>query len=599
MSYRSTTLVLAALATLAVLAVAVVTVRVSSTSMQAAVIAYNESPCHLLDRTKSVPSGFGAAFNLLSSAREQLLQVGCSGGSTVHVVAGNGSSNTYVYNTGYSLARTAAGLHQWRPFTLACTGGISSGDWCRSTAEATIPVTEQFNGKGYFVSITCANVSGAWKCGCADAACASPKWQLQAYDPSVPPPVVTTPPASTGSISTATTCNGKLCVFPGAEGFGTETVAGRGGRVIRVTNLNASGPGSFYEAVRASGPRTVVFDVSGTIELTSGIGIYQPYLTIAGQTAPSPGITIKGAGLVVATHDVLVQHIRIRVGDDPNGPVGDLRDALAVAAANVYNVVIDHVSASWAVDENLSTWWTPMNDITFSNNITSEALYDSLHIKGPHSMGLLVGDGSKRVSVVRNLLAHNHLRNPLIKGDTSTVVLNNLIYNPYWEPMGFMDDAGAVTHSIIGNHQISGNNTLSNTNFFNLSRLTNPSSRAYQRDNTGDLPVVATGQAVVTSPPISFSPMTILPSSQVKNYVLANAGARPADRDAVDKRIVSDVINGTGRIIDSQSEVGGWPTLAQNRRALQYPSTTADSDNDGYTDLEEYLHQLAAEVEGR
>jgi hypothetical protein len=108
-----------------------------------------------------------------------------------------------------------------------------------------------------------------------------------------------------------------LPVFPGAIGFGSTTVAGRGGQVLKVINLNPSGPGSLHAAVSASGPRVVVFEVSGTIRITSDMVIQNPYITIAGQTAPSPGILIRGAALTIATHDVLVQHIRVRAGDDP------------------------------------------------------------------------------------------------------------------------------------------------------------------------------------------------------------------------------------------------------------------------------------------
>src|SRR5690606_6707929 len=122
-------------------------------------------------------------------------------------------------------------------------------------------------------------------------------------------------------------------VLPGLTGFGITTPAGRGGEVLRVTNLNASGPGSLRAAIETPGPRVIVFEVSGTISLTKNLYVREPFVTIAGQTAPSPGITIRGAGLFVLTHDVLVQHLRIRPGDALDGPRMDNRDAVAIGSA--------------------------------------------------------------------------------------------------------------------------------------------------------------------------------------------------------------------------------------------------------------------------
>jgi hypothetical protein len=134
-----------------------------------------------------------------------------------------------------------------------------------------------------------------------------------------------------------------LPVFPGAEGFGTITRAGRGGRIIRVTNLSDRGQGSLREAIDAKGPRVIVFEVGGNINLKSHLKIRNPYVTVAGQTAPQPGITLTGASLSIKTHDVLIQHLRIRVGDRAIGPPPEDRDGIKIqgsksAAAEVYNI---------------------------------------------------------------------------------------------------------------------------------------------------------------------------------------------------------------------------------------------------------------------
>lgn len=390
-------------------------------------------------------------------------------------------------------------------------------------------------------------------------------------------------------------CSG-LCVFPGAEGCGVATKAGRGGRLIRVTNLNADGPGSLHAAVTTKGPRTIIFDVGGYITLEKEISVKEPFVTIAGQTAPSPGITLRGAGMSIQTNDVLFQHLRIRPGDHPSGPAGDLRIGLAVGPDS-FNIVIDHVSVSWGINENVSTWY-PLHDVTFSNCIISEALHNSLHPDDSHSRGLLIGDKANRVAILRNLLAHNDQHNPRLKGDTTTVVVNNLIYNPGWDSILITDSVGPGIHTIIGNVEINGANTKS-TRLLNFSSLW-AKSKVYQNDNIGDQKVNVSGPVVVSSPPITLNPQTLLPSARVKEHVLANAGARPLDRDAVDKRIVNDVKYMTGTIIDSPKEVGGWPVMKSTERVLKLPANhQADDDKDGYTNLEEWLHKLATAVEPR
>ena len=173
-----------------------------------------------------------------------------------------------------------------------------------------------------------------------------------------------------------------LPVFPGAEGFGTRTVAGRGGKVIEVTSLEDDGLGTLRAAVNHPLARIIVFRIAGTIELKSELQIKHPFVTIAGQTAPGGGICIKDAGITIITHDVLLQHIRVRPGN--KGPVdADINDAVSILGPHAgtdgaYNVVLDHISASWSEDETVSTWYGA-HDITISWSIISEALNRSRH----------------------------------------------------------------------------------------------------------------------------------------------------------------------------------------------------------------------------
>jgi hypothetical protein len=349
----------------------------------------------------------------------------------------------------------------------------------------------------------------------------------------------------------------------------------------------------------------VVFEVSGTIPLTRHIYIRSPLITVAGQTALSPGITLRNAGIRVEASDVVIQHLRIRVGDTTSTPEPNDRDAIAVLGPHAKNVIIDHISASWAVDENMSTWYSGVENITFSNNIISEGLNNSLK-QEPHSKGLLIGDHSKKISVIGNLFAHNGQRQPLLKGDVTAMIVNNVSYN-----VGFhvdtevLDDTElgrmATEASMVGNVYIKGPNTRTEFKGI-LTYGTAPSFAVYQSDNQAIGGVVFVNQLsyspLVASPPVWSSLVSALPVAFVENSVYAKAGARPRDRDSVDVRVVNEVRSRSGQMIDSQSQVGGWPALPMNERAFPVPKNPhGDDDNDGYTNVEEVIHQMAAAVE--
>lgn len=408
----------------------------------------------------------------------------------------------------------------------------------------------------------------------------------------------------------------QLPVFPGAVGFGVDTQAGRGGRVIRVTNLSDSGAGSLREAAQASGPRVVIFDVSGTIYLQQDIVIREPFVTIAGQTAPTPGITLAHAGLRVKSHDVLVQHLRVRPGDLSDGPDKENRDALAMTGDSqgnigVFNVVIDHCSFSWGTDENVSTWYRNVYDLTIINSIVSEALMNAGHPSGSHSMGYLMGDHTQNTAMINNLFAHNENRNPLVKGDVTAFIANNIIYDFANEPIVFgdLEGVGPSSATVIGNDIIPGPATRRDY-AVRVYDTTTEGTRIYLDDNkfpgrTNDpwsvAEVSVSFNVKADTAPVNLpEAMNILPADELESVLLPHVGARPVDRDAVDSRIIDDVVNRTGSLIDSQQQVGGWPDEAGNRRVLDLPENPDDDDNgDGYTNLEQWLHELSAEVEGR
>jgi hypothetical protein len=366
------------------------------------------------------------------------------------------------------------------------------------------------------------------------------------------------------------------------------TDGGRGGRILRVTNLNADGPGSFKWAVEQPGKRIVVFEVAGAIDLgLKVITIRQPDLTIAGQTAPSPGITLIRGGIDIATHDVIVQHIRLRVGRSGQPPFSWESDGISTVGA--HDVIVDHCSLTWALDENLSAsgprfagntpeQWRQgaSHNITFSNNIIAEGLANASHPKGEHSKGSLIHDNATGILIYRNLYAHNYERNPLLKGGVHAAVVNNLIFDPGAQAIHYnlMDlewtgkpfQPGEL--SAVGNVFRAGFSTLFDTTFVSIGGAGDLDY--YGRDNiavgrTGE-PRKMFGRYTTTSatiiqlkqPPVWPAGLQVLPANQVETYVLRNAGARPWDRDADDLRVTFDVAEGRGKIIDDENQVGGF-----------------------------------------
>ncbi|MCF8381276.1 MAG: hypothetical protein K9H49_17015 [Bacteroidales bacterium] len=367
----------------------------------------------------------------------------------------------------------------------------------------------------------------------------------------------------------------------GVEGWATYTPGGRGGEIIRVTNLNASGPGSFAEAIAATGPRIVVFEVGGIIDFQgSSKGIKNPFITIAGQTAPSPGITIINGALSIQTHDVILQHIRVRPGA-ANHETGWEPDG--ISAVSAYNTIIDHCSASWAVDENCSAsgprfeGLTPddwrsntSHTLTMSHNIISEGLSNATHTKGEHSKGSLIHDNATEIAILNNLYASNKDRNPLFKGGARGVIVNNYIHNPgssaikfgfvESEWLGYEYETGMM--SVVGNVMQYGPSSKA----MPLCKIGFGPCEVFFQDNvakdlSGNNVAEFSGdiEKIVDASPVWHPNISLLKSSDVKESIIKNVGARPWDRDETDTRIINEMINGGGKIIDLETEVEGLP----------------------------------------
>lgn len=370
------------------------------------------------------------------------------------------------------------------------------------------------------------------------------------------------------------------------ESSGTETRGGEGGRVIKVTTLERNGEGSLREALEASGPRIVVFEVGGVIDLEmKTLRIDEPFVTIAGQTAPSPGITIVRGGVSVRTHDVSIQHLAVRPGDAGQAKrSGWEPDGIGLQGAR--DVEVANCSVTWAVDENLSASGERLEGVTssrvtFRDCLIAEGLDDSSHAKGPHSKGTLIHDRVTGVSIIGCLYASNRDRNPYFKVGSSGVIANCVIFNPGaiairegWMPAewaGRQAPSGARL-SIVGNVLLCGRDSGAKIPFvrgtLGFLYLADNVGRRLDGGEAGHM----LGKAVVLdAPPLWPVGYEALPSGETLESVLKNVGARPWDRHPIDRRIVEGVRSGEGRIIDSQEQVGGYPQDVASYRVLEVP----------------------------
>ena len=424
----------------------------------------------------------------------------------------------------------------------------------------------------------------------------------------------------------------RVPAFPGAEGAGAMSLGGRGGRAIHVTNLNDSGLGSLREAIDAEGPRTIVFDVGGTIRLSKPLTIRNGRVTIAGQTAPGGGISLRQYGLRVDADNVVIRFMRSRVGDQ--GRAHD--DAFSVVGGN--RIILDHVSASWGTDETLSVSpnWKRGNGpdwVTVQWSIISESVCGPKNAKIHHCYGSLAGDShGGRMTWHHNLWAHHGGRMPRPGNnfppsqDSKGSLLefrSNVFYN--WGSIQAGYDSGppsVIKSNFVDNSYWTGPNSKGSLMYENR----NPFAHAWFSGNrvNGELladqssKVLSRTPGFLASRPFDVAPVAPDPAQSAYARVLASAGDSLV-RDPVDARVVASVRARSGRLIVNQDEVGGWPELARgtpwrdsDRDGLPDEWETkhrlnpsdprdgaADRDRDGYTNLEEWLNALAAPAMAR
>jgi hypothetical protein len=383
--------------------------------------------------------------------------------------------------------------------------------------------------------------------------------------------------------------------FPGAEGGGRFSFGGRGGKVYVVTSLEDDGPGTFREACEAAGPRIVVFNVSGIIKLKHRIRVRAPYITINGASAPGDGVCIAGDTVELENHDVIVRHLRFRRGQTD---VGDRNDSFG--GNPVGNVMIDHVSASWGLDENMSMYRhmydndgdkktpdlkLPTVNITIQNSIFAECLNTF-----NHAFGSTIGGHNS--TFMRNLWANNVSRNPSIGMDGDFALVNNVIFNwrgrsvdggdhmsryqiinNYFKPGPGTPKDESAGHRVLKAEARRGKNVPKEFGKAYVDGNVMEGNEKVTKDNwDGGVQVdesefknadeIVKGLRV--NEPFPMAPLTITSAQQAYDYVLANAGATLPKRDPVDERVVNTVRTGK-------------PTAKGRRRSGRRRSATSSS----------------------
>ncbi|MEO8534364.1 MAG: T9SS C-terminal target domain-containing protein [Flavobacterium sp.] len=431
--------------------------------------------------------------------------------------------------------------------------------------------------------------------------------------------------------------------FSDAEGYGRFAVGGRGGKVIEVTNLNDDGPGSLRDAVNQEiGPRTIVFNVSGNIKLESRLVVNQPYVTIAGQTAPGEGITISRAPIGLTGNDGVIRFLKVRIGG------GKTYDGMGLTGAN-YSI-IDHCSISWTIDESFSS--RSAHHITLQRTLISEALNVAGHDKyeAGKMHGYAATIGGDIGSFHHNLLAHNEGRNWSIGGGLTgdgyysgrIDIRNNVVYN--WGHR--TTDGGAMEVNFVNNFYKPGASTEI---FVALNAQHEGVGKGMQRyffdgnvmpgyfneknQDKGRKMTITHNETVnyetFVNKPFFESFVTTQSAADAYKNVLSDVGANQPFFDKHDNRIIDETLKGTfsfkggksglGGLIDNESDAGGWPEfksetraadwdtdhdglpnwwekakkLNENSKAGDFSDANSDADKDGFTELEHYLDWLA------
>ncbi|WP_194526868.1 hypothetical protein [Zobellia roscoffensis] len=407
----------------------------------------------------------------------------------------------------------------------------------------------------------------------------------------------------------------ELKAFPTAEGFGKNATGGRGGIIVEVTNLNDSGPGSLrYALEEIRVPRTIIFKVGGTINAKSNLTIFtaRGNVTIAGQTAPGGGILIKNGSLSIQADNVIVRHLRFRMNSSTNPEDGHNMDGIRIRSSNqsvdIKDIIIDHCSMTWALDENFSVKYA--RNVTIQNSLIGECSKATLIAR------------SKNVSVLNNLFVLNNSRNVLANtvehNDLTFEQINNIVYGFKWATAG----TEGMTFNVIGNKYKLSDDFETSTNYPITLTAPDPengdngnikTTHAYFDDNIVDNDLLGLYRKelkpYIFSSPKSKSSYKATSASKLDSKLLSNVGASVPKRDAVDQRLINHYKNGSG----SPKSNGTFPNISSGTaykdsdkdgisddwekshglNPNDIKDGNKDKNNDGYTNLEDFLYYLA------
>jgi pectate lyase len=424
--------------------------------------------------------------------------------------------------------------------------------------------------------------------------------------------------------------------FPGAEGFGKYAKGGRGGDVYHVMNLHDDGPGSLrYGIETADSPRTIVFDVAGTIKLQTPVKMEnKSCLTIAGQTAPGKGITIRDHALVIRNcSDIVIRYLRVRLGDKNKGDSAG-EDVMTVDYCD--QIILDHLSLSWGIDGNSD--YRGDSNMTLQWLLYAEALNNSLHPKGSHAMCTSLRDCHGNTTLHHNIYSTSRNRHPTIGGGTGSkgyaqvvVDYRNCVNYNWCGPTNF----GGMRLNVVNNYykpgpsskrdaqpmQMKDGDTTKARGFMIGNRFEGMPER-FNQDNYCAVIYTNSGNYMSTSrekwaseEPFKlgdFMPCTQNAGEAYETCLRYTGCSRVRDR--VDMRIIENIITGKGEVIDSQDQVGGWDSYPEAKRDADWDTDrdgmpneweethgldprdpadrNGDQDGDGYTNLEEYVNSL-------
>jgi len=360
---------------------------------------------------------------------------------------------------------------------------------------------------------------------------------------------------------------------------------GVGARFVEVSNLNDGGPGSLRIALSQTGPRIVVFSVGGYIALKSDLVIQNGHVTVAGETAPGSGIVIRDGTVKVRTSNVELRHIAVYPGSSDDPKIAENRDAISIYGSPsrknvIRDVVLSHVTAGWAVDENVSLQGL-VDGVRIERSLIAAPLRHGGHPKGVHSMNLLLANSAQKVDLLGNIMAASEQRSARLTNGNRVAMINNFIYG-FGRVSTHVDRSKEILNAglieIVGNVYEPTTDSKCNQAIVQIAKdfaASEPPTPIVMYDNiaVGDhASCVRQDETAGTPEPIDDPDRwKIVPARDVYPAILDQAGARPSWRNPIDGRIVQGIRDHTLRIPDSEADLGGWPEIKQVERALDLP----------------------------